>query len=282
MPRPTIRYGEPNWDLIGRWLALPSDEDGPWWALNLMQYREVADYGDDRPAVSGREADDTYAPLGPLAAVGALVAFHGDVAAQPFGEPAWDRVGIVRYPSRASFFAMQQRDDFQELHVHKEAGMAFTINASLLPTRHDPAAGPGTGTGGSLVFVIWRDPAGAAERVSVDSIDGVAEVAAFTVEGVVLGDGRAFDAARFVRVADEDALGALVGSLAAAAEAHVLVLAADPRYDLLVHTIETAGTIETADTIETDTTIETETTVETETTGDEDTDATDAGGNREG
>ena len=102
MANPTApSYGEPNWDLVGRWLHLPPEEDGPFWALNLMRYREKAVYADgsDR-GLSGQEADDAYAPLGPLGAVGAMVAFHGEVTDQTLGEPAWDRIGIVRYPTR--------------------------------------------------------------------------------------------------------------------------------------------------------------------------------------
>ena len=52
--------------------------------------------------------DDAYAPFGPLEAIGALPAFAADVVAQPVGEPGFHRIGIVRYPSRAKFFEMQQ------------------------------------------------------------------------------------------------------------------------------------------------------------------------------
>ena len=111
-------YGTPNWEMLQRWLALPAEDDGPFWALNLMKYRAVAAYADGSDAeVSGKEADDAYAPLGPLAAIGATVAFHGDVLEQRAGTPGWDRVGIVRYPTRAAFFAMQQRDDFKEQQI---------------------------------------------------------------------------------------------------------------------------------------------------------------------
>src|SRR4051794_31878232 len=93
-------YGMPNWEMLQRWLALPTEDDGPFWALNLMRYRAVAAYTDargDAATVSGKDADDAYAPLGPLAAIGATVVFHGDVLDQRSGAPAWDRVGIVRY-----------------------------------------------------------------------------------------------------------------------------------------------------------------------------------------
>jgi hypothetical protein len=203
-------YGTPNWEMLGRWMELPLESDGPFWALNLMKYREVADYGDgggDSAVRSGREADDQYAPLGPLAAIGAMVAFHADVVSQPLGSPMWDRVGIVRYPSRAAFFAMQRRDDFKQQHVHKEAGMASTIVMACVPAS--------------------------------DDIVG-AGVTHFDVEGVIVGDERAFASARFKRAADSASVHAVVAT--ADGEAFVLVL--DPEIDRLVESIKTASTIE--------------------------------------
>jgi hypothetical protein len=206
-------YGTPNWEMLGRWMELPPASDGPFWALNLMKYREVADYGDGdgEPAGgssrSGREADDQYAPLGPLAAIGAMVAFHGDVVSQPVGSPAWDRVGIVRYPSRDAFFAMQRREDFKQQHVHKEAGMATTIVMACVPASDDSLGDTGT---------------------------------LLDVEGVIVGDDRTFASARFERAADTAAVDLVVAS--AGCDAFVLVL--DPQIDRLVESIETASTIQ--------------------------------------
>jgi hypothetical protein len=230
--RPDPAYGTPNWEMIGRWLELEPGDDGPFWALNLMKYHAVAQYeggtaaGPGKEAVSGREADDAYAPLGPLAAIGAVVAFLGDVTDQRAGDPRWDRVGIVRYPSRAAFFAMQQRDDFKAQHVHKEAGMAFTIVMACLPVAHDALAP----TGEPLVLLVER---GGADPVA--DVDGAADVASFTVDGVIVGDERSFERARFVRAADESVVAALVDAASASDEAHVLVL--DPSIDRLVDTI---------------------------------------------
>lgn len=206
-------YGEPNWEMLGRWLHLSPEEDGPFWALNLMKYREAAVYddGSDR-GMSGREADDAYAPLGPLAAIGAMVACHGDVTDQTHGDPVWDRVAIVRYPTRAAFFAMQQRDDFKDQHVHKEAGMEFTIVMACHPETHDPAPGEGA-------LVLTVEPA---DSESMAVPEGVTPVVTYTVEGVIVGDDRAFARARFDRVPD----GALAALTAAAPEGSQQVVVA--------------------------------------------------------
>jgi hypothetical protein len=197
-------FGQPNFETAGRWLQVRPEEDGPLWMVNLMKYREVADYGDDTTGtISGKEADDAYAPLGPLAAIGAMVAFHGDVEAQSAGDPQWDRIGIVRYPSRASFFAMQERDDFKRQYTHKKAGMEFTIVMGCLPTSagDEPPA-----RGGSYVMRVRRFSPGASAPADPA---GVVPVAHFEVDGVVLGDERRWDEVRF-DLADDDAVAAMV------------------------------------------------------------------------
>ena len=79
-----------------RWLHLAPEEDGRVWMLNLMKYKEVADYGDaGGPAISGREADDIYAPTDVLADLGATVPLFGDVTRQVADGVAWDRIAIV-------------------------------------------------------------------------------------------------------------------------------------------------------------------------------------------
>ena len=106
------------------------DEDGPVWMINLMKYKEQADYGDgESQGRTGREADDAYTPVGPLTAIGAEIVYVAEVESTPLGDGTqWDRVAIVKYPTRKSFIDMQSRDDFQKQHVHKEAGMDFTLS----------------------------------------------------------------------------------------------------------------------------------------------------------
>lgn len=160
--RPT--YGRIDHDYGRRLATMDPNQDGPIHMVNLMQYRVVADYGDSGEGsadegVSGREADDRYAPVAILAEIGAEVVFYGDVVTQ-HGEtsPRWDRVGVVRYPTRRSFIEMQTREDFRDKHRHKQAGMAATIVMGCLP---DDEGG-------------------------------------FVVEGTIMGDGRSYAHVRFV------------------------------------------------------------------------------------
>lgn len=185
-------FGRPNFETAARWLGLPSEHDGPVWMVNLMRYHAVARYDDDPTStITGKEADDAYAPLGPLAAIGAIVALHGDVLSQHAGDPLWDRVGIVRYPSRASFFAMQEREDFKQQYVHKKAGMEFTIVMGCLPTVVADAA-PMVDDG--YVMRVRRFDDGASVG---DDPAGVTPIARFQVDGVILGDDRRWDEVRF-------------------------------------------------------------------------------------
>jgi uncharacterized protein (DUF1330 family) len=203
----------------------PPDEDGPVWMINLMRYKDRAEYADGREtALTGREADDEYTPVGPLAAVGAEIVFVADVVDQLLGDaPRWDRVAVVRYPTRRSFVEMQQRPDFQELHEHKDAGMAQTIvmgtqpmpgpridmddiaNVEWSDVPHPPTAEDGE------VMVIhvlrFHDEVGAASPDDMEAYTRhAAAVAArhggrvagwFEVEGTILGDGRRWDQVRF-------------------------------------------------------------------------------------
>ena len=64
-----VRYGQVNKQYGFQLATTPPEDDGPVWMVNLMSYREKADYADGREAdYSGKEADDKYAPIGPLKA----------------------------------------------------------------------------------------------------------------------------------------------------------------------------------------------------------------------
>ena len=218
-----IRYGQVDRQYGMRLATTAPEDDGPIWMINLMHYRQKADYADGRQAdISGREADDLYAPLGPLKAIGAQVVFAADVDTQFLNdEPKWDRVAIVKYPTRRSFIEMQTRKDFQELHHHKDAGMAKTIVCGCLPMPL-PGDVPGLAPDAPDWADVPHPPSAEDPYVVVVHVlkfndderrnematytDHAAKVAvphgvrlaAWTqVEGTIMGDGRQWDQIRF-------------------------------------------------------------------------------------
>ena len=120
-------YGQVDPDYAITLATTPPEDDGPVWMVNLMRYKELAEYEDGRETtLTGREADEAYTPLGPLTTVGAEIVFASEVEDQLIGdEPAWDRIAVVKYPTRAAFIAMQELTEFQEAHAHKEAGLSL-------------------------------------------------------------------------------------------------------------------------------------------------------------
>ena len=109
------RYGTIDTDYGMQLATTAPDQDGPVWMVNLMKYRDVAEYADGRESsISGSEADDLYSPLDSLAAVGARPVLFGDVDQQLLGEDTvWDRIGVVKYPTRKSFIDMQALPNVQ-------------------------------------------------------------------------------------------------------------------------------------------------------------------------
>ena len=158
--------------------------DVPIWMVNFMRYREKAVYPDGRESdISGREADDIYAPVDVLQKLVANVAYFGDVTSEVnAATPYWHRMGIVRYPTRRSFIDMQNRADFIPRMIHKEAGMEFTIIACCLPTNRFEFDLEGSRT---VTFALI--PAGADAPVLTKG------QALFRVEGTIIGDDRRWD-----------------------------------------------------------------------------------------
>lgn len=218
------RYGTVDRDYAIRMLTTATDVDGPVWMVNLMKYRAVADYADGREsAISGKEADDLYAPVEILAEIGAEPVLFGDVEQQLVGEPIWDRIAVVKYATRKSFIDMQSRPDFQQAHEHKDAGMeqTFVIGCQPLPYPEPPAGvtevdwadvpHPPTPEDGPITVVhVLRFADADAARAVPDEMEAYATAIAkiatrqgarvagwFAVEGTIVGDGRSWHQVRF-------------------------------------------------------------------------------------
>ena len=220
----SVRYGQIDFDYGLRLATTSEEEDGPVWMVNLMRYRATAQYSDGRDStLSGREADDVYAPIESLAAVGAEVVFFGDVETQLLGDlPPWDRVAVVKYPTRRSFMDMQERKEFKDQHHHKDAGMEATIILGCQPFAHpaapedlaEPAQVPHPSSADDpavmVVHVIAFDRAESELEQNIEHMtayqdhavrigvaNGVQIAGWFNVEGTIIGDGRQWDQVRF-------------------------------------------------------------------------------------
>ncbi len=98
-------------------------EGAPFFMLNLLRFRELADYGDrtDVAPSSGREAyHQRYVPaFGKIAARvapdGIRVSWLGSVLARVVGptDERWDEIAIVEYPSFAAFRRVTESPEYE-------------------------------------------------------------------------------------------------------------------------------------------------------------------------
>jgi len=107
--------------------------DGPIVMVNLLKFREKAQYKDGRETrLTGREAYGLYgdAVTKILGTYGARFLFGGDVTHLSLGEftPLWDEVALVEYPSRGALRDMAASPEWLAASVHREAGLAGQLN----------------------------------------------------------------------------------------------------------------------------------------------------------
>jgi uncharacterized protein (DUF1330 family) len=118
-------------------------QPGPVVMINLLRYRERADYpsGFEATPCSGREAYQRYGAvaMAKVAEVGGKILWMGAVKASviaPEGEE-WDDAILVQYPSRAAFVEMVSRPDYRAAAPHRTAALAdsrllLTVAATVL------------------------------------------------------------------------------------------------------------------------------------------------------
>ncbi len=141
-------YLEPTQD-SGRALVERSIS-GPVTMLNLLRFREVADYSSHPELVptapiSGRAAYERYvAEAAPhVEAAGTEVTFLGDGGPYLIGPPGdiWDLVMLVRHRSVEEFFAMAQNEAYLAVLGHRAAALE---DSRLLPIVERPRTRPMT------------------------------------------------------------------------------------------------------------------------------------------
>ena len=199
---------------------------GPFYNINFIRFRERAVYADGRDTdLTGREANDLYAPLEFIEAIGGRIVFVMEVDQQLEGEdPQWENIAIVEYPCPVALFAMTADPAFQARSVNKDAGVETTwvfvayLEPSLLPEDLEVDDGPFPSTAEDPAFELvhlqqFRDLAqydAAAEepqrtgeaawqlfaegRSLAAANVGSLPTARFTVEGALIGDTSVWDA----------------------------------------------------------------------------------------
>ncbi|MBO6563285.1 MAG: DUF1330 domain-containing protein [Pseudomonadales bacterium] len=116
---------------------LEPGQEGPIYMLNLLKYKEKAEYADGRETeMTGAEAYSIYAAevVAHLAKVGAVATFSAAVERLMLGEveDLWDTAAIAMYPSRAAMLTMISDPDYQASAVHREAGLEGQLNIELV------------------------------------------------------------------------------------------------------------------------------------------------------
>ena len=107
--------------------------DGPIYMVNLLKYKDVAEYEDGRKTgLTGRQAYEIYAGAVAelLVEFGGGVVFGGEVSRLMLGEveDLWDEVAIAMYPSRKAMLEMMMSPTMQEIGQHRAAGLAGQLN----------------------------------------------------------------------------------------------------------------------------------------------------------
>lgn len=107
--------------------------DGPIYMLNLLKFKEKAEYPDGRDTdLTGAEAYAIYAEevVGHLANVGGGPMFAAQVERLMLGEveELWDQVAIAKYPSRQAMVDMMMSEEYNAIHAHRDAGLAGQLN----------------------------------------------------------------------------------------------------------------------------------------------------------
>ena len=114
----------------------PGAPTTPFVMVNLLKFKEKAEYPDGRETeLSGAEAFALYAAevVKLVEALGGRQVYAGAVTGLMLGEveELWDLIGLVEYPSSEAFQKMMQSAEYQEIHVHRDAGLAGQLNIRI-------------------------------------------------------------------------------------------------------------------------------------------------------
>ncbi|WP_168220122.1 MULTISPECIES: DUF1330 domain-containing protein [unclassified Salinibacterium] len=108
--------------------------DTPFLMLNMLKFREKAQYEGQESELSGREAYGVYGRQARayLAKINAEVVIMGPAQGTVIGpeDEQWDVIMFVRYPSIAAFVGLANDPEYAEIAKHREAALA---DSRLIP-----------------------------------------------------------------------------------------------------------------------------------------------------
>ncbi len=132
-------YVDPERDQFNAFKALPRDV--PVMMLNLVKYRDKAQYEDGREA-TGAEAYAAYgresAPV--FERVGGQIIWRGKPEVMLIGpfEKQWDEIFVARYPTAGAFLEMVTDPVYREAVRHRQAAVE---DSRLIRTAEVPSGG---------------------------------------------------------------------------------------------------------------------------------------------
>lgn len=110
------------------------DQDTPFDMINLLKYRDIAQYDSadqNQKARTGREAYNEYGKvaLPKILALGGSLIYRGRCDHLFVGDESqhYDEMIIVHYPSRRAYLEMFHSQEYQAAIEHRMAGLAFRV-----------------------------------------------------------------------------------------------------------------------------------------------------------
>lgn len=113
--------------------------EGPVCLVNLLKFKDKAEYEDGRETeLTGRQAYQIYGAgvANLLPEYGGMIFFMANVTFLAVGqvEELWDEVAIAVYPNRNALLRMSTSQEWQDLAVHRTAGLKGQLNIeSVMP-----------------------------------------------------------------------------------------------------------------------------------------------------
>ena len=115
---------------------LEGDSDAPIAMINLLKFKEKAEYEDGRDTdLTGEQAYAIYGKevVEHLKKVGGKISFGGSINRLMLGEveELWDTTFIAKYPSKKAMLKMITDPDYLESNKHRVAGLAGQLNIEV-------------------------------------------------------------------------------------------------------------------------------------------------------